>query len=105
MLFWSGLKFGTRFSKSICEVGFILFASIRIPYNAALFSLFKENIWCFLSNDDPGLQDIFSVTLINIFNVISKNLFPRFMESTSDWAMKKFSFSVKSNSVLSPSHF
>ena len=44
MLFESGLKFGKRFSKEVCEAGFILFASIRISYNVALSSLFKENI-------------------------------------------------------------
>ena len=31
----------------------MLFASIKISYNVTLFSLFEEDIWRFLSNDDP----------------------------------------------------
>ena len=67
---------------TVCEVGFILFTSIRVPYNVALFSLFKEIIWCFYI----------------------KNLFPRNRKSLSDWAMENFSFLIELNSVLSPSH-
>ena len=41
-------------SRLFCEVGFSLYTSITISYNLALFTLFQENIWCFLSNYDPG---------------------------------------------------
>ena len=47
MLFQPDLKFGKRFLKYVWEVGFILFALIRISYDVALFILFEENIWWF----------------------------------------------------------
>ena len=82
---WYNTRFEIRPFDSlptICEVGFILFTSIRVPYNVALFSLFKEIVRCFYI----------------------KNLFPRNRKSLSDWAMENFSFPIELNSVLSPSH-
>ena len=54
---------------SFCLSGLILFASIRISYNVALFSLFKENMFF----DQIMILDNKTV---NTFSVISQNFFP-----------------------------
>ena len=43
---FSNQAYNSEKDFQVCEVGYILFASIRISNNIALFSLFNENIWC-----------------------------------------------------------
>ena len=85
--FWRNVYFEFylmfKLRLSFCLSGLILFASIRISYNVALFSLFKENMFF----DQIMILDNKTV---NTFSVISQNFFPWTRENLSHLSNEKF---------------